>query len=235
MRLTKVIGILVKSRHRSQIILHSLSVILITSPGIAPMPLISCPSCDQEISVVVSQAGSGVACPGCQKWIPIPNLGDLKRLAAAEQMRSGSDTEPLRSAPSLDANTGRRIVFAGLMAIAGIAAIVGLFCFVRYLAIQVPATTETHIAEVERMYHQVSAAQLVREWQQMEKFGLEAVAPYQYKQLAVEKANWRRNSLICLAVFLLCSVIGTIIARSDSRSRRNQVATKAAVSSRKQP
>lgn len=195
------------------------------------MPLISCPSCDHEIPVVVSQAGSGVACPGCQKMIEIPNLGELKRLAAAEQIRSGIDAESSRSAQSPDANSGRRVVFAGLMAIAGIAAIVGLFCFVRYLAVQVPATTETHIAEVEQMYHQVSAAQLVREWQQMEKFGLEAVAPYQYKVLAVEKANWGRNSLICLAVFLLCSVIGTIVARSDSRSRRNSVTPKTASSS----
>jgi hypothetical protein len=195
------------------------------------MPLLPCPSCDQKIAVVVSQAGSEITCPGCQKEIQIPNLGDLKRLGAAQAENSGEFAKEFRGKTSPETNAGRRVLFAGLMAIAGTAVIIGIFCFVRYLAIQVPATTETHIAEIDGMYHQVSAAQLVREWQQMEKYGLDVAAPYQYKKLAIEKASWGRNSLIALVVFVLCGGVATVIARSDSRSQRTQTTPTPTISS----
>lgn len=195
------------------------------------MPLLPCPSCDQKIPVVVSQAGSEITCPGCQKRISIPNLGDLKRLGASQAESSGEGVKEFRQKASSETSAGRRVLFAALMAAAGTAAIVGIFCFVRYLAIQVPTNTEAHIAEIEGMYHQVSAAQLVREWQQMEKYGLDVVAPYQYKKLAIEKAGWGRNSLIALVVFVLCGGIATVIARSDSRSQRKPIAAKPAISS----
>jgi len=182
------------------------------------MPMIPCPSCDQSISVTVSQAGAQVDCPNCQKSIRIPNLGDLRRLAAAETGEIHGNSAALPARKSQESTTARRLIFAGLMGIAGVAAIVGLFCLVRFLSIQVPATTEIHIAEIDSMYHQVSAAQLIREWQQMEKFGLDATAPYPYKKLAIEKSLWQRNGLISLAVLMVCVGAGVVLARSDARS-----------------
>ena len=117
---------------------------------------------------------------------------------------------------------GRRIVFAILMLIAGTAAAAGLFSAIRYVAIDVPATTETHIAEMERMYKEIPASQLVREWQQMEKFGLDATTPYNYKKLAIEKARWGRNGLIGLGVVLISVVVATVLGVGDSRQKIRQ-------------
>ncbi|MGV3486170.1 MAG: hypothetical protein ACO1RT_17260, partial [Planctomycetaceae bacterium] len=112
-----------------------------------------------------------------------------------------------RAPAATEASEGSRVLFGGLLAIAGIAALAGAFCLVRYLAVEVPMTTEGHIEEVAQVFKQVPPAQLVREWQQMEKYGLDVTSPYRYHKLAIEKANWGRNGLICLAI--LVASLGT--------------------------
>ena len=78
-------------------------------------------------------------------------------------------------------------------------------------------TTQTHIQEVEKVFKQVPPAQLVREWQQMEKYGLDVATPYRYHKLAVEKASWARNGLICLAILMAAIAMATVIGLKDSR------------------
>jgi len=172
------------------------------------MPQLSCPQCDQKITVAISQAGSNATCPSCQREVSIPTLRELRQLPDLSNYE-----EPRESA------TGRRIVFAILMLIAGTAAVAGLFSAIRYVAIDVPATTETHIAEMERVYKVVPASQLVREWQQMEKFGLDASTPYNYKKMAIEKAKWGRNGLIGLCVFALSAIVATVLGIRDSSQK----------------
>ncbi len=183
------------------------------------MPLLPCPHCDQKISVSISQAGTPVTCTNCQQVVEIPKLGELRQLASQADADNGAAaTRTARGAVS-DTNSGRRVLFAGLLAIAGVAAIVGLFCLVRYLAITVPATTENHVEEIERMYKQVSAAQLVREWQQMEKYGLDVASPYGYKKLAIEKEGWGRKGLACLAVIVTSIGFATVLGLTEAKRK----------------
>jgi hypothetical protein len=186
------------------------------------MPLLPCPSCDQKISVVVSQAGSEIACPQCQKIVRIPNLGDLRRLAADSDTFAA--TANLRGSSTASPAIARRIVFAISLGIAGLATLVGGFCLVRYMNIEVPATTQSHIAEIEAMYPQASAAQLVREWQSMEKYSLEVTAPYNYKRTAIEKQSWLNRCLASLAVLAISMLSAITCGYLDSASRKSATA-----------
>ncbi len=180
------------------------------------MPLLPCPHCDQSVEVAISQAGSETTCGSCQQVLLIPKLGELRRLASESANKlpeSGSRTSVQASAGS-----AKRLFFAVLLGIAGIATLVGLFCLFRYLAIEVPATTADHIAEVTAIYNNVPAGQLVREWQQMEKFDLDATGPYKYKRLQVEKAAWGAKGLAAVAVIVLAMSIALIIAKADKKS-----------------
>jgi len=187
------------------------------------MPLLPCPFCNRSISVTISQAGSEVTCPECQRAVEVPKLGELKRLAAsAEQPESPQLSSQWANGPadsSAESNSGRRIAFAGLLAIAGVALVAGAFCFVRYLAIEIPATSEAHIAEIEQIYKQVPASQLVREWQQMEKYGLDVPSPYGYKKLEIEKNRWQRNTLISAGVIgiALVAAVGLMLTSPKRR------------------
>jgi hypothetical protein len=183
------------------------------------MPLLACPHCGQKVSVAISQAGAEVACSGCQQTIPVPKLGELKRLAA-EQALGSEQPQPLPSDnfPATD-QTGRRVLFGGLLAIAGIAAIAGLFCVVRYLSVEVPATTEMHIAEIDRLYRQSPAAHLVGEWEELEKLNLEFVGPFAYKKMEKDKARWGRNSLLAGSVLALSVTAAMFLGFGERRQR----------------
>jgi len=182
------------------------------------MPSISCPVCGRAIPVVVSQAGSEVTCSACQRSVAIPKLGELRRLEA-EQSGNSENAVAKRRQSNGEANATRRLCFAGATAIAFLAALIGLFCLVRWALIQVPANTEIHVAEVNTMFHQVGAAQLVREWQQMEKYGLELTGLYGYKKMEIEKSTWANYGLISLAVFLLASGLATVLGIGDAKSK----------------
>jgi hypothetical protein len=183
------------------------------------MPLLPCPHCDQKVLVAISQAGTEVTCQGCQQSIRVPKLGELKKIAADEAQQSGASDVSSTAGTTAADQTGRRIIFGGLLAICGVAAVAGLFCLVRYLSVEVPATTEMHIAEIERLYRESPAAQLVREWQQMENYNLEASGPYLYKKLEKEKSRWARNSLIAGGVLVLAASSAVILGLGDRRRR----------------
>lgn len=166
------------------------------------MPVLTCPHCSAPIDVPTSRAGSEIACPTCHKTLSVPKLGELRRLAAEN---------PENAAPSpIHSSTAGRATFAGLMAVAAIALLATAFCFSRYIAIEVPVTTEEHIAEIEQAYAEVPAGQLVREWQQLESFGPDVANPYIYQQIANEKARWLRNTLIGLAITVATAIAATL-------------------------
>jgi len=173
------------------------------------MPLLPCPFCSATVDVPTSRAGSEIDCPSCHKTIPVPKLGELRKLQ--------SQTADSTAKPSIAGGaTGHRTAFALLMGIAAIAIVGGSYCMVRFAAIDVPATTEDHIAEIEQVYSQMPAAQLVREWQEMEDFSPEIAHPYVYQEIADEKAHWLRNALIG---FVIAAVSGVIAFVSHSMGR----------------
>jgi hypothetical protein len=167
------------------------------------MPLLPCPFCSTTVDVPTSRAGSEIDCPSCQKSIPVPKLGELRKLAS---QTTGSTANPSIAG----VGSGPRAAFALLMGIATIAIIGGSYCMVRFAAIDVPATTEDHIAEVEQMYSQIPAAQLVREWQELEDFSPEIAHPYVYQEIADEKSLWLRNGLIGFSIAAAAGVIAFV-------------------------
>lgn len=167
------------------------------------MPLLPCPSCSATVDVAVSRAGSEIECPTCHKTISVPKLGELRKLEA--ESSSSASRQTLAGAGS-----GNRAAFALLMGIAVIAIIGGSYCLIRFAAIEVPATTEEHIAEVEEVYSQMPAAQLVREWQEMEEFSPEVAMPYVYQVIADEKSLWLRNALVGFGIAVVAGAIGFV-------------------------
>ena len=70
----------------------------------------------------------------------------------------------------------------GLIATASL--LVAGFCGIRWVLIDVPNTTEEHIATYREEYRELSAAELIREYEQMDRYGIELVTPYKYKAIA---------------------------------------------------
>ncbi len=174
------------------------------------MPTLSCPHCSRPVEVATSRAGSDIQCPACDQTIAVPKLGELR------QLENEQTAAPTAAAAG---RIGSRVAFAVLLAIAAIAASIAAFCLIRYAAITVPETTEGHIASIEELYSQLSAAELVREWQEMEKFTPDVTGPYRYQHIAAEKAGWLRQGLIGLAVAATAASIGVVLIALQPRRR----------------
>ncbi len=175
-----------------------------------PLP---CPACQQILTVTNSQAGTTTTCSHCRAAVAVPKLGDLRRLVEAGEPNGSV------SSGSGDGLEFRRAAFAALMALAGIAGLGGGFCAIRYWNVEVPASTALHIEEVQTAFKQVPASQLVREYQQMEKYGLELGQPFTYKRLEVEKAGWLKNTLIAFGISGALAVVATVLG-SAGRKRQ---------------
>lgn len=173
------------------------------------MPLISCPLCSATVDVPTSRAGSEIECPSCKQTIPVPKLGELRKLQLQNSAATSNTTAP-RDTIARNAGAGQRVAFGMLMAVAALAIVGASYCMVRYFAIQVPATTEDHLAEVEELYPQMSAAQLVDEWKQMEDFSEQLARPYMYQVIAEEKSSWLINAMIGFAVAAIAAIIALI-------------------------
>jgi hypothetical protein len=176
------------------------------------MPTLSCPHCSSPLEVATSRAGSDIQCPACDQTIAVPKLGELRQL---------ENEQAAAPVPATAGRIGSRIAFAVLLAIAAIAASIAAFCLIRYATITVPETTEGHIASIEEVYPQLSAAELVREWQEMEKFTPEATGPYVYQRIAAEKSGWLQQGLIGLAVAAVAALIAVALIALQPRRAGN--------------
>lgn len=170
------------------------------------MPTLSCPHCSRPVEVATSRAGSDIQCPACDQTIAVPKLGELRQLENEQAAASARSRTP-----AAVGRIGNRVAFAVMLAIAAIALCSAAFCLIRYAAITVPETTEGHIASIEEVYPQLSAAELVREWQELEKFTPDATGPYVYQHIATEKAGWLRQGLIGLAVAAVAALIAVVL------------------------
>ncbi|MGI9473383.1 MAG: hypothetical protein ACR2NZ_17705 [Rubripirellula sp.] len=161
------------------------------------MHLLPCPNCQTEIQVAPSQAGDSLTCPECQTEVAIPRLGDLRQLPRAEQSES---EEPTTSAGASGPARG------GFLALAGIALgslLIAGYCGIRWGLIDVPATTDEHIAMIREQYASVPPAKLIREYEQMDRDGIDLGSPYTYKKIGLEKEGWGRNASIAGGVGFL--------------------------------
>ena len=93
--------------------------------------------------------------------------------------------------------------------------LIAAFCTVRWALIEVPMTTEGHIVQVKETYAELSGAELIREWEDMEKYGVALTAPFEYRQIELTKQGWGRDAMIsgsiglaALAVMLILGLTG---------------------------
>jgi hypothetical protein len=179
------------------------------------MPAIRCPHCDTSIDVPISRAGGEVSCPSCSKAVTVPKLGELRRLEASTPTASTPSQAGVETATS---PLAKRAGFVALVALAAACLGLGGFCLVRYWAIAIPGTTESHIEMVESQYSQAPASQLVREWQELESFGEDVAFPYPYETVAAEKADWLRKGWMGIAGALVAALLAGAIASFSGRS-----------------
>ena len=164
---------------------------------LTPMHLLPCPSCQAAIPVSPSQAGDQTSCPSCQSRVDIPKLGELRQLPLSEEQSTPEGSQGTDGAESSMARSAGFLVL-GLIATASL--LVAGFCGIRWVLIDVPNTTDEHIALMREEYRKLTAAELVREYEQMDRYGIELVMPYKYKEVQIKKDSWGRNASMAAAV-----------------------------------
>lgn len=180
------------------------------------MHLLPCPSCQSSIRVSPSQAGDATNCPACQTSVVIPRLGDLRKLPQEEDSApSGSHAAVAAGAST---STWRRVTFVILGLIATASLLIAGFCGLRWSLIDNPFSTEVHIATIRDQYSGLSAAQLIREYEEMDRYGLDLAAPYKYKVTESIKNQWGMNAVIAAGVGGL-AVLGAIAVSVSGRRK----------------
>jgi hypothetical protein len=148
--------------------------------------------------------------------VTIPKLGELRTLPPADESVA-EDRSSEVAAP--EGSLGRKITFA----IAGVAAtaslLVASYCGIRWALTEVPATTEQHIATVREELSRRTAAELVREYEDMENRSIDLGGPFPYKRDAMEKASWGRNASIAATLGSVALVVAIGCALSGRRKQ----------------
>lgn len=180
------------------------------------MYLLPCSDCDESVPVTAAQAGGQTGCPHCGAALEIPNLGQLRQLAASEP--------PGAALPGHAASRqgGRQVGFALFAFVAAGAFLVSGYCGIRWIFTDVPMTTEEHIARLRVGYQSIEPARLINEYQEMEKYGLDLPQPFAYQAIAEARRAWGRNGLIAGAIGLV-GLVGAFLfgtaARQAARPR----------------
>lgn len=161
-------------------------------------------------------------CPHCRQTIAVPKLGELRRLDAKASSQAagmpGLRGSTAGGVAAAGAAAGRRFTFVAFVAVAAICAALAAFCFLRYWAITVPGTTESHVAMIEAAYVEAPAADLVTEWEEIEGYGADIAAPYPYQAVAAEKSAWLRKGLLGVAGMLVASLLAGFTVLTGRRS-----------------
>ena len=181
------------------------------------MYLLPCPKCSSPISVPPSQAGDEISCGQCGELVAIPKLGELRKLPRADEDAAAEKTQ----GSSAESMAGSRIGFIAAALAATASLIVAGFCTLRWAIIDVPTTTEGHIAEYEEAYQTAEAAMLIKDFEEMEERGLELPSPYRYKQIEVTKQTWGRNAIIASVVAAI-TLLAAVLLSMGGRSRADQ-------------
>ena len=168
-----------------------------------------CPACEKPIEVSASKAGQEVACPHCQTTLSLPKLGDLRKLQRTEE--TGPESKSLRNQEGASAGKSIAFVVFGLIA-TGCLLIAG-FCGIRWYLIEVPGDSAKHVQTMADAYQNATAAELIVEYENMEKVGIEVPSPYSYKVTATVKKKWGFNALVAAGIGAI-AIAGAGIAAS---------------------
>ena len=140
-------------------------------------------------------------------------MGQLRQLPLAED--DSKEAHPRGGETSM----GRSTAFVALGLIATASFLVAGFCGIRWGLIDTSFTTEEHIATYREQYSELSPAQLIREYEQMEEFSIELAGPFKYKQEEIEKKAWGRNASIAAVVGGL-AILGAFAVTTSQRRNR---------------
>ncbi len=154
-----------------------------------------------------------MSCPACAQAVRVPKLGELRQLPLANQSATPADVAIATG--SAGTNTG--FVIFGL--IATISLLIASFCGIRWALVKVPTNTTEHVNQLREAYKVAAPAELIREWESMEKYGVDIVSSYTYQKLADEKRTWGNNTVIAGAVGGLSILAAWGLARTGRRSR----------------
>ena len=168
------------------------------------MYLLPCPNCQTLVSVTPAQAGDQLNCPDCSASVAIPKLGELRQLPRAEENSVDQ--------ASTGGGGGGTFVFLLLGLVAVGALLVAGYCGVRWAMIDVEATTASHVAEIEERYQESDPSVLIREFEDMEKYSLDLIAPFSYQKKSNEKWSWALNAGVAGAIALVCGSGGLAVA-----------------------
>ena len=182
------------------------------------MHLLPCTECENEIPVSPSQAGDQVTCAKCGYVVAIPKLGDLRQLPRAPEVESGSSRAP---ATAGEFSIVRRAGFlaCGMIAVASL--LIAGFCGIRWFLIDASVTTEQNLQSVRDKYETIPAAQLIREFEDMEKLTLELTRPYDYKLQQNERTAWGNRASIAAAGAALAVVGAGLTTIGRNRPARS--------------
>ena len=164
------------------------------------MHLFRCPHCQRDLPVSTTQAGETIRCEGCQAEVTLPRLGELRRLPAVDggERQTADDAGP---------PMGARVAFGIFGGVAAIALVVAAFAAVQALAVDVPRTTESHIEEIRETYSELTAAELIREYEDIQRYGIDLAIPLNYRVAELSRRKWLVTGGFALGIALAASLV----------------------------
>ncbi|WP_146399290.1 hypothetical protein [Planctomycetes bacterium CA13] len=152
-------------------------------------------------------------CSSCHQSVQVPKLGDLRQLALVDDAPASGEELASRNETGLAPRLG--LVVLGLIATAAL--LTAGYTGLRWALVKVEHSTESHLSELRENYPMLSSAELIREYEDMEKNELELIQPYSYQVTQDEKDHWGRIAMVASTILLL-AVLGTIFVARSWRS-----------------
>lgn len=177
------------------------------------MYLLTCPHCEATHEVSAAKAGGEIECSACQKPITVPKLGELRNLPLA-----GPSHEETAASTAIGLSGGRSMAFAALGLVCLLSALGALFCGINWFTVDVPLTTEGHLAMFEEHYEHASSAQMIREFEDITHYGVDIPAPLEYRVIELRREAWGQKTMGFAAVAILAFLLALFIGRRG-RSR----------------
>ncbi|MEE2937064.1 MAG: hypothetical protein VYA84_13855 [Planctomycetota bacterium] len=171
------------------------------------MYLLPCPHCEHEIPVANYQAGDETACSQCGQSVAIPKLGQLRQLPAAESPTQPESVGKPGDGEFSPLRRGGFLLF-GLIAVASF--LIAAFCGINWFLSETSGSTAEHLKSVRTEYAKVTAAQLIREFEDMDNLSLDLTLPYTYKTKENRRREWGQNATVAASVGSL-SVLASLL------------------------
>lgn len=156
-------------------------------------------------------------CPECSQSVAVPKLGDLKELPTIGELENVSAEKNFSSA-TVEADSPFVVVALGLIATAAL--LVASYAALRWYLSPVDLTTESHLELYQEEYQKLPAALMIREYESIEKFGLELPIATPYIKQAEQRRQWG-TAAVGSAIAAALSIIGVAFL-----SRRRHATTR---------